>query len=328
MKNRALALVLFSGGLDSQLVIKILQEQKNEVIALHFILPFSVGCYSDKKYVFNFVQVAGVKLEFVDCTQGKNFQEYLEIIKKPRFGRGSGINPCIDCRVFILKKAKKILKKFNCDFIATGEVLNERPMSQHLRALKLIEKETKLEGKILRPLSAKLLPETEAEKKGWVNREKLYAISGRRRLPQIELAKKYGLKNYPQPAGGCLLCDKEFSKRFKAMLEIFGDLDENDVELLKLGRHCWYSYPRQSVSNPREPALVIVGRNQEENQKLEKLAKTGNILIKPENFPGPTALIRCKKISEEIIQKSKDLIKKYSPKARGLQNIKFIINRK
>lgn len=316
MSKKTKAIVLFSGGLDSQLVIKILQEQKIEIITLHFILPFGAGCCSDQKCVFNFTQVNGVKLEIVDCTRGKNLQEYLEIVKAPQFGHGTGINPCIDCRIFILKKAKELLKKLKADFIATGEVLGERPMSQHLRALKLIEKETGLENKILRPLSAKLLLITEAEKNGLVNREKLLAIAGRRRLPQIELAQKYGLKNYPQPAGGCLLCEKEFSKRFLSTLENFGDLNENDIELLKIGRHNW-----------QDKTLIVLGHNQKENEKITKLANLEDVLIEPENFSGPTALIRGKKIDQEIIQKAKELIIGYSNKAKETKNIKFLIKK-
>lgn len=316
MSKKVKAIVLFSGGLDSQLVIRILQSQKIEIVALHFILPFGAGCCSDQKCVFNFTQVNGVKLEIVDCSRGKNLQEYLEIVKAPQFGRGTGINPCIDCRIFILKKAKELLKKLKANFIATGEVLGERPMSQHLRALKLIEKETGLENKIVRPLSAKLLPETEAEKNGLVSREKLLAITGRRRLPQIELAKKYGLKNYPQPAGGCLLCEKEFSKRFLSALENLGDLNENDVELLKIGRHNW-----------QDKTLIVLGHNQKENEKITKLANLEDVLIEPENFSGPTALIRGKKIDQEIIQKAKELIIGYSNKAKETKNIKFLIKK-
>jgi len=325
MSKKIKALVLYSGGLDSQLVIKILQEQKIEIVALHFILPFGTGCCSDQKCVLNFCQIAGVKLKLIDCAHGKNLKAYLKIIKEPQHGHGAGINPCIDCRIFILKKAKELMKKLNCDFIATGEVLGERPMSQHLRALKLIEKQTDLEKKILRPLSAKLLEETEAEKKKLVNRQKLYNISGRRRLPQIELAKKYGLKNYPQPAGGCLLCDKEFTKRFKTMLKNFGNLDENNIELLKLGRHFW-----------SDNSLIIIGRDQEENKKLEQLAQKDDILLELVKIPGPTALVRMsafimrnsdairgKAISEETIQKAKDLIIKYVKKAQKIEEISF-----
>lgn len=312
MSKKVKAIVLFSGGLDSQLVIRILQSQKIEIVALHFVLPFGAGCCSDQKCVFNFTQVNGVKLEIVDCSQGKNLQEYLEIVKTPQFGHGTGINPCIDCRIFILKKAKELLKKLKADFIATGEVLGERPMSQHLRALKIIEKETGLENKILRPLSAKLLPETDAEKNGLVNREKLLAITGRRRLPQIELAKKYDLKNYPQPAGGCLLCEKEFSKRFLSALENLGDLNENDVELLKIGRHHW-----------QDKTLIVLGHNQKENEKITKLANLADVLIEPENFAGPTALIRGKEISEDIIKETKETIIKYSKKIGDKNYVNF-----
>jgi tRNA U34 2-thiouridine synthase MnmA/TrmU len=317
MKDIIKALVLFSGGLDSQLVIKILKEQGIEVIALYFILPFGVGCCSDKIFVFNFSQIETVPLRFIDCTKGKNFREYLEIIKKPKFGRGAGLNPCIDCRIFMLKRAKQMMKKIGTDFIATGEVLGERPMSQTFRALKIIEKETGLENKILRPLSAKLLPETEAEKKGLVDREKLYAISGRRRLPQMELAKKFELKNYPSPAGGCLLCDKEFSKRFKAMLDNFKKVDENDTELLKLGRHFWYNPQTGTCINTKKYAhnLIVVGRNHEENLKIKNLARRGDILIELKDIPGPTTLIRGEKISKKTIEEAKKLTQKYSKKA-------------
>lgn len=329
--KRVKALVLFSGGLDSQLVVKILKEQKIEVVALHFILPFIASCFADTSYISNFCQVEKVPLKFVDCRKGKFFFEYLKIIKKPKFGYGKGLNPCLDCRIFILKKAKAMIEKkltpktkigpLVADFIASGEVLGQRPMSQTRRALKLIEKEAKLEGKILRPLSAKLLEETEIEKKELIDRERLYAISGRQRLPQIELAKKFGLKNYPTPAGGCLLCDKEFAKRLKTMLENFKDINENDAELLKLGRHFWQYFPRQSASSPRlsasaneTSAVIVVGRNHQENLKIKKLAKRGDILIEPENIPGPTTLIRGQGVSREIIKKAEDLTKKYSKK--------------
>lgn len=217
-----------------------------------------------------------------------------------------------DGRIRIAGARRAEARCSDADFIATGEVLGERPMSQHLRALKLIEKEAGLENKILRPLSAKLLAETEAEKNGLVDRDKLYAISGRRRLPQMELAKKYGLKNYPSPAGGCLLCDKEFVKKFGVMLENFGDLDKNDAELLKLGRHFW-----------QDKNLIIVGRNHEENLKIKKLAQKNDILLELKDIPGPTALIRGKKISESTAQKTQDLIKKYSKKAEKKEKISF-----
>lgn len=162
MKTKAV--VLFSGGLDSRLAINLLQDQKIEVIALYFNLPFGTGCCIPS-CAFNFAQVQGIPLKIIDCTKGKLFQKYIKTVKKPKYGYGTAINPCVDCRIFLLKKAKEIMKKEKADFVATGEVLNERPMSQTKNKLILTEKESGLQGKLLRPLSAKLLPETIAEKK-------------------------------------------------------------------------------------------------------------------------------------------------------------------
>ncbi|UCD20590.1 MAG: 7-cyano-7-deazaguanine synthase [archaeon] len=158
------AIVLISGGLDSRLALKIMQEQGIKILALNFKFPFGSSC-CDTNCSFNFCQVQGIKLKVIDCTKGKLFQEYLNLVKKPKHGTGTAINPCIDCRIFILKKAKEIMKKECYDFIVTGEVLGERPMSQYRKALDLVEKESGLKGKILRPLSAKRLEETEPEKK-------------------------------------------------------------------------------------------------------------------------------------------------------------------
>ncbi|MGC9049162.1 MAG: tRNA 4-thiouridine(8) synthase ThiI [Patescibacteria group bacterium] len=315
------ALVLLSGGLDSRLAAKILSEQKIEVIGLHFVLPFGSGCCSDKFCIFKFCQKEGIELKFIDCLSGRNFIDYLKIVRQPKFGYGKNLNPCLDCRIFMLKKAGQMMKVLKANFIATGEVLGQRPMSQHLKALKLIDKETGLEGKILRPLSAKLLPETEIEKQGLVDRQKLFAISGRRRLPQLELAKKFNLENFPQPAGGCLLTDPGFSQRLREMFKNWPDCDKNDIELLKVGRNFW------QFDN-----LIVVGRNQEENKKIENLVKNGDIIVKLKKVPGPTTLIRVKKIlneleKNEIIQKAKNLTQCYSPKVRekSLTDIDFCV---
>ncbi|MHA1828855.1 MAG: hypothetical protein ACTSX6_09455, partial [Candidatus Heimdallarchaeaceae archaeon] len=181
------ALALLSGGLDSRLAIKLMLEQGINIEALHFKLPFEGCCLPD--CAFKFTQLEGIRLHWVDVTKGKPFRDYIKLVRRPKFGYGSGMNPCIDCRIFMLRETKKIAKKINAKFIVTGEVLDERPMSQRRKTLELIEKETGLKCKILRPLSAKLLPETEAEKKGWINRNKLLAIRGRRRTPQLTLAK-------------------------------------------------------------------------------------------------------------------------------------------
>ena len=198
-KPKVKAIALLSGGLDSILTIKLLQQQGVEVIAVNFSSSFF-----SKKNAEAAAKQLKVKLINIDLSQGKNFREYLNVINNPRHGYGSAINPCIDCHIFMLKKAKALMPKLKAKFIATGEVLGERPMSQHAGALKLIEKESRLQGKLLRPLSAQLLPETEAEEQKLVDRNKFLDIQGRSRQRQLELAKKYNLK-FPTPGGGCIL---------------------------------------------------------------------------------------------------------------------------
>ncbi|MDO8623695.1 MAG: 7-cyano-7-deazaguanine synthase [archaeon] len=267
------AIVLLSGGLDSRLAVKLLQE-KYEVIALHFKLPFGTGC-CDENCSFNFSQLSGVKLEIFDCTKGKLLKEYLKIVKKPKYGYGTCLNPCIDCRIFMLKKAKEYADKNKIKIIATGEVVGERPMSQTSKALKIIDKEVGFD--VSRPLSE-------------------LGIEGRRRDKQIELAKKYNI-SYPTPGGGCLLCEKELKDRVKCLLEK-EEVNEQEVRLIKIGRHF-------------EKNNIIIGKNSKENEILEK---EKGIKIVPEE-PGPTALITDKEYeakAKELIQKySKNKIKKF-----------------
>jgi tRNA U34 2-thiouridine synthase MnmA/TrmU len=268
-----------------------MQEQA-DVECINFILPFGSGC-CNTHCSLNFSQKESVKMNIVDCTSGKLLHEYLEIVRKPQYGRGSGMNMCIDCRIFLLKKAKEYADKNNIEIIATGEVLGERPMSQHKKALELAEREAELKGRLLRPLSAKLLEETEAEKKGVINRSKLFDIHGRGRKRQIELANKYKI-SYPSPGGGCLLCEPEFCKKLKPLLS--KKLTELDVELIKIGRHF-------------ENSNIVLGKNEQENLRLEEIKnkfKSG-ILIVPEQ-PGPSAFIKDKKYLEQ----GKELIRKYS----------------
>ncbi len=277
-KKKIRALVLISGGLDSRLAVKLLQNQGIEIIGLNFDFPFGSAC-CDTLCTFSFSQKNKFKLEIINCKKGKLFKEYLNIVKNPKFGYGSAMNPCIDCRIFILKKAKKLMKKYKADFIATGEVLNERPMSQHLESLKLVEKESGLEGKLLRPLSAKLLPETEAEKKGLINRSKLLNIKGRSRKIQLELAKKFGI-SYPTPGGGCLLCEKEFAKKLRDALNHDEIKNYKDTELLKIGRHFRLKETK-----------IIIGRNQKENEMLSQLGKNW-IKMECKDIVGPLTLIK------------------------------------
>jgi tRNA U34 2-thiouridine synthase MnmA/TrmU len=205
-----LALGLLSGGLDSSLAVKLIMDQGIEVIALKFTSAFCQCDSGNRCHASELAKKFGIEL--MTISKG---EEYLEIVRNPRFGRGSGMNPCIDCRIFMLRNAKQVAEEKKARFIFTGEVVGQRPMSQHWRALKLIEREAGLEGKLLRPLCAKLLPETEAEKMGWVNRNALLDISGRGRKTQIALATEKGILDYPCPAGGCLLTSREFSTRLR-----------------------------------------------------------------------------------------------------------------
>lgn len=293
------AYVLFSGGLDSRLALKIMQEQQDnkfKIVALTFKFPFGSACCALD--AFNFCQTQGIKQKIIDCTKGKMFKKYLQIVAKPKFGYGSCMNPCIDCRIFILKEAKKFLK--NGDFIVTGEVLNERPMSQNRRALQLIDKETKLSGRILRPLSAKLLEETIPEKNKLVKRDKLFDISGRSRKRQIELAKHYNI-SYPSPAGGCLLCEKVFASRLQDLFKRkpIKKITPRDIELLKIGRH--FFFPNFKI---------IVGRNHQENLRLKELRSKKEKIFELKSKPGPTVLLQGK--GKEAEEKAKEFVLKYS----------------
>jgi tRNA-specific 2-thiouridylase len=234
-------------------------------------------------------------------------EEYLDVVKHPKHGYGSNMNPCIDCRIFMLKKAKVYMEGSGASFIVTGEVLGERPMSQRRDAIRLIEKEAGLEGFILRPLSAKLLPASIPEKEGWVDREKLLSIQGRSRKPQIQLAEHFGIRDYPCPAGGCLLTDPGFARRMKDLILNHPNFSINDVHLLKIGRHFRFS-PKTKL---------VVGRNEEENQKIQTFAQEEDILLRLSRFPGPLSLLRGE-VNGASIEKAAALTIRYS-KARDME---------
>jgi tRNA-uridine 2-sulfurtransferase len=300
------AIALLSGGLDSTLAAKVVIEQGVELEALNFMTVFctctnrGATCLASQKAV----DTLGIPLRVFNVSE-----EYLSVVKHPRHGYGRNMNPCIDCRIFMLKKAKAYMEESGAAFIVTGEVLGQRPMSQRKDAMRLIEKEAGLEGFILRPLSAKGLPATIPEKEGWVDREKLLKFQGRSRKPQIELAGHYGIHDYPCPAGGCLLTDPGFAKRMKDLMLHKPDFSLNDVHLLKMGRHFRFS----------DGVKLVVGRNEEENQKIETFAQERDILLKVSNFPGPLSLIRGK-LDQGDIEKAAAVTAHFS-KAKDLGNV-------
>jgi tRNA U34 2-thiouridine synthase MnmA/TrmU len=250
--QRIRAVGLLSGGLDSTLAVKLMLDQGIDVVALNFRSPF---CQCDRRGRCEAAEAAakhGIPLHMI-----VGGDDYLRMLRNPKHGYGSGMNPCIDCRILMLKKAKSYARKIGAKFLFTGEVLGERPMSQHRKALEIIEKETGLKGKILRPLSAKLLPPTQAELRGWVNREKLLNIKGRSRKPQIALAASLGIFDYPCPAGGCLLTDKEFAAKLRDLFNHRRRVRLRDIAFLKVGRHFRLGENK-----------MIVGRDEAENKTL------------------------------------------------------------
>lgn len=271
------ALALLSGGLDSILAIKLILEQGIEVEAINFLTVFCTCTRKGCKHAATQASLMlNVPLKVLNITE-----EYLEIVKKPKHGYGSNMNPCIDCRILIFKKAKDYMEETGASFIVTGEVLGERPMSQRRDAILLIEREAGLKGLVLRPLSAKAFEPTIPEIEGIVDRDRLLGISGRSRKPQIALANELSIYDYPCPAGGCLLTDAGFANRIRDLIE-HDSLNIDDVKILKIGRHFRLS----------KEAKLIIGRDEKENDLLESLVLDGDISFKLKDYPGPFSLLR------------------------------------
>lgn len=303
------AIALLSGGLDSTLAAKIVLEQGIELEAFNLLTVFCTctnrgeTCLASQKAV----GALGVRLTVANVSE-----EYLDVVKHPKHGYGSHMNPCVDCRIFMMKKAKAHMKKAGASFVITGEVLGERPMSQRRDAMRIIEKEAGLEGFIVRPLSAKLLPPSIPEKEGWVDREKLLDVQGRSRKPQIRLAEHFGIHDYPCPAGGCLLTDPGFARRMKDLMVYHPDFSLNDVHLLKMGRHFRLS-----------PQIkLVVGRNEEENRKIQTFSQADDILLRILRYPGPLSLLRGEPDGLEI-ERAASITVRYS-KARDLDKVDVI----
>jgi len=279
-----------SGGLDSSLAAQIMQRQGIEVLGLHFSTGFCVadrhrllGASNKRQRPYrNDALHAGAQLhvpvEIIDIKE-----DYLPaVVLNPKYGYGSGMNPCIDCRIFMLARARKIMVERDYQFVFTGEVLGQRPMSQRRPPMQDIERDAGLEGLLLRPLSARVLPPTLPEERGWVDREQLYGIVGRSRHTQMELATEFGLVDYPQPAGGCcFLPDEAFANKLRDLLSHRGtDVDPDDMMLLKVGRHFRLG----------DEVKIIVGRHESENEFLERF-RSGRGSVWVEEFSSPLTLI-------------------------------------
>ncbi|WP_411682527.1 tRNA 4-thiouridine(8) synthase ThiI [Clostridium thailandense] len=274
------ALAMISGGLDSTLAAKLIKDQGIEVIGICF-----------KSYFFgpdNAIRMAkqiDIPLEVVDFSE-----EHFNLVKNPKHGYGKNINPCIDCHTMMLNYSGRLLEKYQADFIITGEVLNQRPMSQNKISLDIVKKESGFSDKILRPLCAKNLIPTKMELEGLVDREKLLDISGRSRKVQMELAEKWNIKDYPSPAGGCKLTEPNYAKRLKELLKYKDIPETRDLELLKFGRHFRVS----------ENAKIISTRTGDEANEIKKYLMNNDMIFLSESFTGSMIIIIGKPIEEDI----------------------------
>jgi hypothetical protein len=299
------ALAVFSGGLDSMVASQLIRDQSIEVLALFFETPFFSSARARQS-------AGAIHLPFkcIDITD-----IHLETVKTPRHGYGANMNPCIDCHTLMFSLAGKMLESEAASFIITGEVLGQRPMSQNKRALSLIAGESGFDGLILRPLSARHLSPTIPELKGWVRRDELLGLSGRSRKPQMELAGRLGIRDYPSPAGGCLLTDAIFSRRLKDLFASNPGTRVRDIELLKLGRHFRI--------NPQ--TKLVVGRNQKENETIESLAGEKDLLSYTQSVPGP-AVLATGEISSEVEDLALFLTISYSDAKDG-QSVEVVMVR-
>lgn len=277
-KKKVRAICLISGGLDSLLAACVLRDQGIEVLGLTFSTPFFGPTNAEKG-----CKQIGIPLRVIDISE-----PHLKMLKDPPHGYGKNMNPCIDCHAMMVRVAGELMKEEGFDLIATGEVLNERPMSQNMDSLNVVAHASGVEEYILRPLSAKLLMPTKPETLGLVDRDRLCAIEGRSRKMQMELAKKFGIKDYLQPAGGCLLTDPEFSIRLKGLLQENPDAGIREMYLLKHGRH--FIIP--------SGARVIVGRNEKDNESIVEHAKGKGVIIMPAIIPGPTVHVSSEEKSD------------------------------
>ncbi len=266
------ALGLCSGGLDSMLAGLVLREQGVAVEWVAFETPFFSSHKARKAS-----RLTGIPLRVAPV-----FPEYLVMLRSPRAGYGRQMNPCMDCHALMFRLAGEIMRAEGFDFLFSGEVLGQRPMSQTRPSLHYVEKHSGMRGFILRPLSARLLPETIPEREGWVDRERLLAISGRGRKDQIEFAKRFGVSDYPAPAGGCLLTDKGFSRRLRDLFGHQAEVSENEVHLLNFGRHFRL--------NPQ--TKLIVGRTEKDNEGiLAHHAPERDVVLDLRDHPSPIGLI-------------------------------------
>ncbi len=285
MNKKVKGILLYSGGLDSLLAAKVLMEQDIDLIGFHCVLPFVAPDYDFAKLeASQLAEQIHLPLKYYRCGM-----EYIEILKDPPHGYGKNMNPCVDCKIHFILKAADYMREIGADFVATGEVVGQRPMSQLKHTINHIEKSTHLQGRLVRPLSAKLLKPTMPEMEGIINREALLDINGRSRKRQFELARQYNINEYASPSGGCLLTDKNIAVRLRDLFTFHEDADDIDVYHLTIGRHF----------RIHDKAKVIVSRNEPETNELVKYFSRADYFFKS-TFKGPALIIKGALKSKEI----------------------------
>lgn len=302
MKTPRKAVALLSGGLDSMLAVRVILEQGIPVTAIRYIThfgcdPVSAGsCGHDVEPLVALWGPLGLTVKMSHLGQ-----DYIDMVKNPKHGRGRNMNPCVDCRIMMLGRSLDFLERHDAGFLITGEVLNQRPMSQTFYRFKEMDRELGLEGRVVRPLSAKLLPPTIPELEGVVDRSRLLDISGRSRVRQYAMAKEYGIEKIPQPSGGCLLTDPGYSDRLRDLWANDPDGGARDLNLLRVGRHFRVS----------KSCKIIVGRNENENKMLEAFAGPEDVLVRVRDFVGPVTVIRGVH-DEGAVEKAAQLTARYA----------------
>ena len=293
------AVALYSGGLDSTLAILVMQKQGVEVTAITFMNHF--GCdISDKSSCSKDPFAASIKFDF-KVKLSHLSDKFVEIVKNPKFGHGKNMNPCMDCRVLMLKEAKVFMEMIGADFLITGEVVGQRPMSQRRECFPMVDKAANVKGLVVRPLCGKLMPKTIAEEQGLIQRELMCDFNGRSRKPQMALAEELGLTEYPAPAGGCLLTDPNYSYKLRDLLDHNKDPEYKDINFLKVGRQFRYY----------DECKIFVGRHKEDNEAIQALADPDDVMMRVEGCGSPTVVL-LGNVTDEAIEFAASICARYS----------------
>lgn len=300
--KRIKAVGLISGGLDSTLAAKVVKDLGVEVYGVYFSMPW--GC-CDKTKAYEAAMSLGISFITLQLDE-----RYLEVVKSPKHGYGSALNPCVDCRIHMFSRAGHYMREIGADFVFTGEVLGQRQMSQMRNSMKAVEKGAGLEGRLLRPLCAQLMEPTIAEEQGLIDRNQLLALNGRSRKPQYQLADQYEIKNFPQPAGGCLLTEQDFARRMKDVFK-HGYRNFRETIALKWGRHFRLN----------DQFKIILGRDAEENESLIRYAHQDDFILQMVDNLGPTCILKGYNPTQETFQLAAGFMQKFS-KAKALPSVR------